>query len=130
MTFQIQKDQMTRSICFARLPLIVHALYMMSLSSKNHKFRNPWSASVIHVVHGIQYDGLQLQARSQKYGKFERGQLLTVLPYLVRSRKQHFHRLEQYRVDLILGCNGFIWVGEYVKAKDDTVEDQGSKLEQ
>ncbi|KAF3975977.1 hypothetical protein ACB098_01G016500 [Castanea mollissima] len=81
-------------------------------------------------VRGIQHDGLHLQARSQKYGKLERGQLLTVPPYLVRRRKQHFHHLEQYGVDLILGCNGFIWVGEHVEVKDDMVEDQVSKPEQ
>ena len=56
--------------------------------------------------------------------------MLTVPPYLVRRRKQHFHHLEQCGVDLILGCNGFIWVGEHVEAKDDMVEDQASKLEQ
>jgi len=78
-------------------------------------------------VRGLQHDGLHLQARSQKYGKLERGQLLTVPPYLVKRRKQHFHHLEQYGVDLILGCNGFIWVGEHVEAKDDMVEDQVNK---
>ena len=56
--------------------------------------------------------------------------MLTVPPYLERRRKQHFHHLEQCGVDLILGCNGFIWVGELVEAKDDMVEDQASKLEQ
>jgi exosome complex component RRP4 len=55
--------------------------------------------------------------------------LLTVPPYLVKRRKQHFHHVEQYGVDLILGCNGFIWVGEHVEAKDDMVEDQVSKPE-
>ncbi|KAL1351445.1 hypothetical protein HN51_015356 [Arachis hypogaea] len=75
-------------------------------------------------VRGFQRDGLHLQARSQKYGKLNRGQLLTVPPYLVKRQKQHYHHLEQYGVDLILGCNGFIWVGEHVEAKDDMVEDQ------
>ncbi|KAK1316732.1 hypothetical protein QJS10_CPA05g00918 [Acorus calamus] len=71
-------------------------------------------------VRGFQHDGsLHLQARSQKYGKLERGQLLTVPPYLVKRRKQHFHHLEQYGVDLILGCNGFIWVGEHIEANED-----------
>ena len=42
------------------------------------------------------------------------GQLLTVPPYLVKRRKQHFHHLEDYGVDLILGCNGFIWIGKHV----------------
>ncbi|KAK9281525.1 hypothetical protein L1049_004428 [Liquidambar formosana] len=82
-------------------------------------------------VRGFQHDGsLHLQARSQKYGKLERGQLLTVPPYLVKRRKQHFHNLEQYGIDLILGCNGFIWVGEHIEAKDPMVEDQVNKSEQ
>ncbi|GFZ19475.1 ribosomal RNA processing 4 [Actinidia rufa] len=82
-------------------------------------------------VRGFQHDGsLHLQARSQKYGKLERGQLLTVPPYLVKRRKLHFHHIEQYGIDLILGCNGFIWVGEHVGAKDDMVVDQSSKSEQ
>ncbi|KAJ4968355.1 hypothetical protein NE237_015056 [Protea cynaroides] len=81
-------------------------------------------------VRGFQHDGsLHLQARSQKYGKLERGQLLTVPPYLVKRRKQHFHHLEKYAVDLILGCNGFIWVGEHVE-RDNMVEDQETKSEQ
>jgi exosome complex component RRP4 len=51
--------------------------------------------------------------------QLERGNLLTVSPYLVKRRKQHFHHLEQYDVDLILGCNGFIWVGEHVVVEDN-----------
>ncbi|MED6130477.1 exosome non-catalytic core subunit rrp4 [Stylosanthes scabra] len=77
-------------------------------------------------VRGFQHDGLHLQARSQKYGKLNRGQLLTVPPYLVKRQKQHYHHLEQFGVDLILGCNGFIWVGEHIEAKDDMAEDQVS----
>ncbi|KAF5206222.1 Exosome complex component rrp4-like protein [Thalictrum thalictroides] len=82
-------------------------------------------------VRGFQHDGsLHLQARSQKYGKLERGQLLTIPPYLVKRRKQHFHHLEQYGIDLILGCNGFIWVGEHVEVRDAMVEDQENKPDQ
>ncbi|XP_027123570.1 exosome complex component RRP4 homolog [Coffea arabica] len=82
-------------------------------------------------VRGFQHDGsLYLQARSQKYRKLDRGQLLRISPYLVKRRKQHFHHLDQYGVDLILGCNGFIWVGEHVEAKDDMVVDQMIKSEQ
>ncbi|CAL0321228.1 unnamed protein product [Lupinus luteus] len=80
-------------------------------------------------VRGFQHDGLHLQARSQKYGKLKGGQLLTVPPYLVKRQKQHFHHLEEYGFDLILGCNGFIWVGEHIEAKDDMVEDQVNQSE-
>ncbi|KAL2485846.1 ribosomal RNA processing 4 [Abeliophyllum distichum] len=82
-------------------------------------------------VRGFQHDGcLHLQARSQKYGKLERGQLLTIPPYLVKKRKQHFHHLEQYGIDLILGCNGYVWVGEHVEVKDPMLVDQSNKSEQ
>lgn len=59
--------------------------------------------------------------------QLNRGQLLTVPPYLVKRQKQHFHHLEEFGIDLILGCNGFIWVGEHVEAKDDMIEDQVSQ---
>ncbi|KAK6780711.1 hypothetical protein RDI58_022895 [Solanum bulbocastanum] len=79
-------------------------------------------------VRGFQHDGsLHLQARSQKYGKLERGKLLKIPPYLVKRRKQHFHHLDQYGVDLIFGCNGLIWIGEHVDVKDVMVEDQVNK---
>ncbi|KAH7655594.1 exosome complex component RRP4 protein [Dioscorea alata] len=82
-------------------------------------------------VRGFQHDGsLQLQARSQKYGKLERGQLLTVPPYLVKRRKQHFHHLEDYGVDLIVGCNGYIWVGEHLETGENVMlEDQDNHME-
>ncbi|XP_028795588.1 exosome complex component RRP4 homolog isoform X2 [Neltuma alba] len=81
-------------------------------------------------VRGFQHDGLHLQARSQKYGKLKRGQLLTVTPYLVKKQKQHIHHIEQYGIDLILGCNGFIWVGEHIEAKDDDdMADQAKQSE-
>ncbi|XP_038982759.1 exosome complex component RRP4 homolog isoform X2 [Phoenix dactylifera] len=60
----------------------------------------------------------------------ERGQLLTVPAYLVKRRKQHFHHLEQYGVDLILGCNGFVWVGEHLKTGEhDMLDDQEKRPE-
>ncbi|KAL1147988.1 hypothetical protein V6Z11_A10G094000 [Gossypium hirsutum] len=82
-------------------------------------------------VRNFQHDGsLQLQARSQKYGKLEKGQLLIVDPYLVKKSKQHFHHLEQFGIDLVLGRNGFIWVGEHVEARDSMVVDQANSSEQ
>ncbi|CAL5087696.1 unnamed protein product [Urochloa decumbens] len=55
----------------------------------------------------------ELQPMGQKYGKLERGQLLMVPSYLVKRQKQHCYHLGQYRIDLILGRNGFIWIGEH-----------------
>lgn len=47
----------------------------------------------------------------------------------MKKRKQHFHHLDQYGIDLILGCNGFIWVGEHVEVRDEMVEDVANKPE-
>lgn len=55
--------------------------------------------------------------------------MLSVPPYLVKRQKQHLHHLEQYGIDLIIGCNGFIWVGEHIEPKDDTIEDRVTKFE-
>ncbi|GAB2210823.1 hypothetical protein Droror1_Dr00016109 [Drosera rotundifolia] len=82
-------------------------------------------------VRNLQHDGtLQLQARSEKYGKLDRGQLLKVPCYLVKRRKQHFHQLDQYGVALVLGCNGYIWVGELIPAKDAMMEDHPNNPDQ
>ncbi|RLN35051.1 hypothetical protein C2845_PM03G01430 [Panicum miliaceum] len=62
----------------------------------------------------------ELQPMDQKYGKLERGQLLMVPPYLVKRQNQHHYHLEQYGVDLILGRNGFIWVGEHAAVGEKT----------
>lgn len=41
------------------------------------------------------------------------------------------HSLEQYGIDLILGCNRFIWIGEHVDSTEDMmIEDQVDKSEQ
>ncbi|GKU95166.1 hypothetical protein SLEP1_g8562 [Rubroshorea leprosula] len=60
----------------------------------------------------------------------EKGQLLTIDPYLVKRSKQHFHHLENYGIDLILGRNGFIWIGEHVEARDSMIKDQVNNSEQ
>ncbi|KAL9255268.1 Exosome complex component RRP4-like protein [Drosera capensis] len=82
-------------------------------------------------IRNLQHDGtLQLQARSEKYGKLDRGQLLKVPCYLVKRRKQHFHQLDQYVVTLVLGCNGYIWVGELIPEKDAVMEDLPNNTDQ
>lgn len=59
--------------------------------------------------------GVLLHTRSEKYGKVEGGMLVCVAPYLIRRMKHHFHVLfkedPSSSVLVILGCNGFVWVG-------------------
>lgn len=47
------------------------------------------------------------------------GQLVRVAPYLIKRLKQHFHQLEDLGVDVILGCNGFIWIAATSGSKDN-----------
>eukprot|EP00252_Welwitschia_mirabilis_P016244 TRINITY_DN35830_c0_g1_i1.p1 TRINITY_DN35830_c0_g1~~TRINITY_DN35830_c0_g1_i1.p1 ORF type:complete len:319 (+),score=58.13 TRINITY_DN35830_c0_g1_i1:173-1129(+) len=79
-------------------------------------------------IRSVNADGsVQLQARSHKYGKLEKGQLLSTSPYLIKRRKQHFHYIEKYAVDMILGVNGYIWVGAHIDVRNQ--EKQGELVE-
>jgi exosome complex component RRP4 len=67
-------------------------------------------------VYSVQADGgLQLHARSAKYGRLANGVLVRVPPSLVRRLKQHVVTLP-CGVDAILGLNGFIWLTESFSA--------------
>jgi len=71
-------------------------------------------------VQNLHADGsLHLHTRSLKYGKLGNGQLVKVAPYLIKRFKQHFHQLKDLGVDLILGCNGFIWISAASGNKDN-----------
>lgn len=61
--------------------------------------------------------------------QLEKGQLLIIDPYLVKKSKHHFHHLEQLGIDLILGRNGFIWVGEHAETRDSMIVDQANSSE-
>jgi exosome complex component RRP4 len=62
-------------------------------------------------VQALQHDGaVMLQTRSAKYGRLLGGQLVRVPADLVKRQKAHFLRLEAAAVDLVIGCNGLIWV--------------------
>lgn len=62
-------------------------------------------------VQSLHADGsIALHTRSAKYGKLSNGQLVTVSPNLIKRQKQHFNSLDGLGVDIILGCNGMIWV--------------------
>lgn len=62
-------------------------------------------------MQSIQQDGsVMLHTRSTKYGRLCHGQAVRVPAELVKRQRQHFQSLEQAGVDIILGCNGIIWV--------------------
>ena len=51
-----------------------------------------------------------MHTRSAKYGRLSRGQLVCVPPVLIKRLKQHFSTLAAHHVDVVLGCNGWVWV--------------------
>lgn len=69
-------------------------------------------------VQSVHSDGsVHLHTRSLKYGKLANGQLVKVAAYLVKRLKQHFHPLKSYGVDMIIGCNGYIWISASSEAQ-------------
>jgi exosome complex component RRP4 len=52
-----------------------------------------------------------IHTRSLKYGKLGNGTLVIVPPALIRRSKSHFYTLA-CKVHVILGVNGYVWVGK------------------
>jgi len=66
-------------------------------------------------VQAIHHDGtVMLHTRSAKYGLLTQGRVVRVPAELVRRQRHHFQQLETVGVDIILGCNGLVWVTHHV----------------
>lgn len=69
-------------------------------------------------VQSISADGsLSLHTRVLKYGKLSQGIILKVSPALIKRQKTHFHNLTNGAC-LILGNNGYVWIGANVADAD------------
>ncbi|XP_024875766.1 uncharacterized protein LOC112457108 [Temnothorax curvispinosus] len=69
-------------------------------------------------VQSIFADGsLSLHTRVLKYGKLSQGIMLKVPPMLIQRKKTHYHTLEN-GATLILGYNGYIWIGASIQNVD------------
>lgn len=78
-------------------------------------------------VQSSHQDGsVSVHTRSLKYGKLVGGQLIQVPSYLIRRQKQHFH-VTDLSVTVILGCNGYIWVGSSTSQKSEKDESLSSQ---
>ncbi|XP_046818346.1 uncharacterized protein LOC124423974 isoform X1 [Vespa crabro] len=60
---------------------------------------------------------LSLHTRVLKYGKLSQGIMLKVPPALIKRKKIHFHNLEN-GASLILGNNGYVWIGANTQETD------------
>ncbi|KAL6420454.1 hypothetical protein ACFW04_014446 [Cataglyphis niger] len=69
-------------------------------------------------VQSIFIDGsLSLHTRVLKYGKLSQGIMLKVPPMLIQRKKTHYHNLEN-GATLILGYNGYVWIGANIQNVD------------
>ncbi|XP_011871806.1 PREDICTED: uncharacterized protein LOC105564199 [Vollenhovia emeryi] len=69
-------------------------------------------------VQSIFADGsLSLHTRVLKYGKLSQGIMLKVPPLLIQRKKTHYHTLES-GATLILGYNGYVWIGASIQNVD------------
>eukprot|EP00899_Mesostigma_viride_P011876 jgi/Mesvir1/2068/Mv02322-RA.1 len=76
-------------------------------------------------VQALHHDGsVALHTRSRKYGKLTGGQLVKVPPSLIKRLKQHFHVLAHCQVQVILGCNGLVWISGVPPAVEGNAEDE------
>ena len=110
-------------------------------------------------VQSFYADGaVALHTRSLKYGRLTRGQLIRVPPTLVKRVKRHFHVVDavgvfgvgpsasetretrnaesrdkedaaRSDVEVLLGCNGFVWVGASSAATREGDDDAGEEAD-
>jgi len=74
---------------------------------------------VVAEVQSAFGDGsLSLHTRNLKYGKLPQGTLIKVSPSLVKRCKTHMHNLS-YGATVILGNNGYIWIGPLMSSEVD-----------
>nr|BAN64670.1 conserved hypothetical protein [Babesia bovis] len=64
-----------------------------------------------------------LQTRTSKYGRLNNGILVKVKPNLMLRQSKHMQELS-CGISMILGCNGFIWLGPIQKSGDATIHAQ------
>jgi exosome complex component RRP4 len=67
---------------------------------------------LVAEVQMLYHDGaFGIHTRNLKYGKLVTGELIVVRSGLVKRSRSHFHQFE-WGVEVILGLNGYIWVGK------------------
>jgi exosome complex component RRP4 len=54
---------------------------------------------------------INLHMRGSKYRKLRHGQLVQVPALSIRRRSSHFVNIAEKGVQIIIGCNGWIWIG-------------------
>eukprot|EP00112_Aurelia_sp_Birch-Aquarium-sp1_P021747 Seg593.5 transcript_id=Seg593.5/GoldUCD/mRNA.D3Y31 product="Exosome complex component RRP4" pseudo=true protein_id=Seg593.5/GoldUCD/D3Y31 len=85
---------------------------------------------IIAEVQSLYADGsLSLHTRNLKYGKLPQGTLVQVSPSIVKRCKTHYHNLP-CGAAVILGNNGYIWIGQVMSQQDLSVRGSERKEEE
>ena len=71
-------------------------------------------------VHKVLSDNatVLLHTRSSRYGKLENGSVLAVSPSLVPRRKNHYYSGFLSQFDVLLGCNGMVWMQRQLQEEE------------
>lgn len=74
---------------------------------------------LVAEVQMLYHDGaFGIHTRNLKYGKLVTGELITVQASLVRRSRSHFLTFS-WGVEVILGLNGYVWIGKPRKKMDE-----------
>lgn len=74
---------------------------------------------LVAEVQMLYHDGaFGIHTRNLKYGKLVTGELIAVRSGLVKRSRSHFH-IFSWGVEVILGLNGYIWIGKPRKSADE-----------
>eukprot|EP00002_Diphylleia_rotans_P001679 TRINITY_DN1093_c0_g4_i1.p1 TRINITY_DN1093_c0_g4~~TRINITY_DN1093_c0_g4_i1.p1 ORF type:complete len:303 (-),score=62.15 TRINITY_DN1093_c0_g4_i1:99-1007(-) len=92
------------------------------LQMRNFFVENDLISAEVQAHHG---DGsISLHTRNLRYGKLENGVLVQVPPALVKRCKTHFVMLS-CGVHMVLGTNGYIFLGDKPEDVDESMYDKG-----
>jgi exosome complex component RRP4 len=56
-------------------------------------------------------NSIALHMRGSKYRKLRHGQVVQVPAFSIRRRSSHFINITEKGVQIIIGCNGWLWIG-------------------
>jgi exosome complex component RRP4 len=79
-----------------------------ALEMRQHLQEGDLVSCEVHKV--LNHNNVMLHTRSVRYGKLENGVVVTVPAKLVPRRKTHYTVLCENQFQILLGCNGMIWM--------------------
>jgi len=65
-------------------------------------------------------NSLMLHTRSVRYGKLENGVVVSVPAKLIPRRKTHYTTICDNKFQILLGCNGMIWMQRNISSSEDS----------